>query len=63
MKRHPQPGRPPLPPDRKRSERIVLKVTPAEYRALKRAACDEETPIASLGYRVVMRWLKRRGID
>jgi hypothetical protein len=50
-------GRPRLPLKQKRRNRVVVMLTDAELKALKRLAGHE--PLASAAYRIVSRALKR----
>lgn len=43
----PKIGRPTLPPGRARSERLVLRFTPSEFKAVQRAAARAGTPIST----------------
>jgi len=51
-------GRPPLPPERKLGERVLVNLTTAEREALERAAGEE--PLAAYLRRLVLRHLARR---
>lgn len=51
-------GRKPLPPEDRRSERVVVLLTPSELAKLEEAAGDE--PTGTYAHRVIARHLARR---
>ena len=51
--KHPQLGRPPLPADRARSQRIVSFVTPAEMHALKEQADAGGISVSAMVHKIL----------
>ena len=58
--RKPRRGRPPVAPERKRSVRVSVMVTPGEYEALERLAADQGLTLSTALHEIVVRSLRRR---
>jgi hypothetical protein len=51
-------GRPPLPPEVKLSERILIRLSKAELAAIETAAKGQ--PVATVAREVLVKWARRR---